>query len=183
MVQPARPSLRSAMKDAHPHPNSHTTNNDATAPNVALRSSSRMNKTLHETKLHPNASVVDATRQKPLHSLPDRTGRKLRLAATLEAKKLSTIQGRKRRLEETDNSSSNIINGVQLPAGGEQRERPRPTVPQQPQTNGTTEQGKSASEDTRSLRSKAGGSRLKSDLATYFSNFEDIISGVSHAPG
>ncbi|KAF2674300.1 hypothetical protein BT63DRAFT_7119 [Microthyrium microscopicum] len=33
-------------------------------------------------------------------------------------------------------------------------------------------------EETRSLRSKAGGSRLKSDLAIYFANFEDVIAGT-----
>jgi hypothetical protein len=42
---------------------------------------------------------------------------------------------------------------------------------------------RTASEDTRSLRSKAGGSRLKSDLATYFTNFDDIISGAPREPG
>jgi hypothetical protein len=183
MVQSTRPSLRSGLKDAHARSNSPSPKNDTSAPKASLRSSTRMNKPLHETKLHPKISVVDATKPKPLHSLPDRTARKQRLAGILETKKSNTIQSRKRRLDETDNNSSNITNGVRLLSGGEQKESIRPTVPQQPQTNGTTDRGKSSSEDTRSLRSKVGGSRLKSDLATYFSNFEDIISGVSQAPG
>ncbi|KAF2797639.1 hypothetical protein K505DRAFT_414936 [Melanomma pulvis-pyrius CBS 109.77] len=33
-------------------------------------------------------------------------------------------------------------------------------------------------QDKRSLRSQDGGSRLKSDLATYFSSYDDIIAGV-----
>ena len=183
MVQPARPSLRSSTRDAHTHPNSKSTKNDASAPNFALRSSARMNKTLHDTRLHPNASVVNTTKPKPHHSLPDRTAQELRHTATLETKKSSMIQSRKRRLDETDKNQSNITNGVRPPSNWEQKERIRPTVPQQPQTNGTADQKKSASEDTRSLRSKAGGSRLKSDLAIYFSNFDDIISGVPQAPG
>jgi hypothetical protein len=38
-------------------------------------------------------------------------------------------------------------------------------------------------DETRSLRSKAGGSRLKSDLAIYFPNFEEVISGKPQDPG
>lgn len=39
------------------------------------------------------------------------------------------------------------------------------------------------SKETRTLRSKDGGSRLKSDLSTYFANFDDIISDAPKAPG
>jgi len=38
-------------------------------------------------------------------------------------------------------------------------------------------------EEKRSLRSKAGGTRLKSNLATYFPNFEDVVAGVEYTPG
>jgi hypothetical protein len=38
-------------------------------------------------------------------------------------------------------------------------------------------------EETRALRSKAGGTRLKSDLAVYFSNFDDIITGAPKSTG
>jgi len=37
--------------------------------------------------------------------------------------------------------------------------------------------------DKRSLRSQDGGSRLKSDLATYFANYDDIMAGVPKTPG
>ena len=40
-----------------------------------------------------------------------------------------------------------------------------------------------SSTDKRSLRSHDGGSRLKSDLAVYFSNYDDIIAGVSKEDG
>jgi hypothetical protein len=38
-------------------------------------------------------------------------------------------------------------------------------------------------EETRALRSKAGGTRLKSDLAVYFSNFDDIIMDAPKSTG
>ena len=38
-------------------------------------------------------------------------------------------------------------------------------------------------QDKRSLRSQDGGSRLKSDLAIYFSSYDDIIAGVPKPPG
>ncbi|OAL07747.1 hypothetical protein IQ06DRAFT_289409 [Phaeosphaeriaceae sp. SRC1lsM3a] len=47
-------------------------------------------------------------------------------------------------------------------------------------TPGPGSAGKSTSAtDKRSLRSHDGGSRLKSDLATYFASYDDIIAGVS----
>ena len=42
---------------------------------------------------------------------------------------------------------------------------------------------KDKEKDKRSLRSHDGGSRLKSDLATYFSSYEDIIAGVPKPAG
>jgi hypothetical protein len=50
-------------------------------------------------------------------------------------------------------------------------------------TDAQRSQAASNPDESRSLRSKAGGSRLKSDLATYFPNFEDVISGVTPEPG
>lgn len=41
----------------------------------------------------------------------------------------------------------------------------------------------SQAKDKRSLRSQDGGSRLKSDLAVYFSNYDDIIAGASQPAG
>lgn len=41
----------------------------------------------------------------------------------------------------------------------------------------------SQAKDKRSLRSHDGGSRLKSDLAVYFSNYDDIITGASKPAG
>ncbi|PVI08076.1 hypothetical protein DM02DRAFT_608181 [Periconia macrospinosa] len=46
----------------------------------------------------------------------------------------------------------------------------------------TSQQTGTPSTDKRSLRSHDGGSRLKSDLATYFSGYDDIIAGVEKSP-
>jgi|SRR5690242_8551599 len=80
-----------------------------------------------------------------------------------------------------------ITNGVQtlldidaddVPSG---RSTPRPgsagklAVP--------TPAGDPKSRDRRSLRSSDGGSRLKSDLAVYFSSYDDIIAGLPKPSG
>jgi hypothetical protein len=183
MVQSARPSLRSSTRDISEYFHSQAVANDGLSSAVALRSSTRANKTLYTRKLHPNATVPKETKPKSSHSpLPDRTSRKLRQTELLETKKPIRLQSKKRRSDGSDKTSSKIINGVQ-PSIGEEQDDDKPQVPQLPQTNGTNVEDKATSEETRSLRSKAGGSRLKSDLATYFSNFEDIITGVPQTPG
>ncbi|KAF2403958.1 hypothetical protein EJ06DRAFT_554170 [Trichodelitschia bisporula] len=63
---------------------------------------------------------------------------------------------------------------------------PPPSVtnaPEQPaaRRNARTSGGEEVRE-SRALRSKDGGSRLKSDLATYFSNYDDIITDAPKAP-
>jgi hypothetical protein len=50
-------------------------------------------------------------------------------------------------------------------------------------TLGVPTQTPAGSQDKRSLRSHDGGSRLKSDLATYFANYDDIMAGVPKPPG
>ncbi|KAF2682749.1 hypothetical protein K458DRAFT_390666 [Lentithecium fluviatile CBS 122367] len=47
---------------------------------------------------------------------------------------------------------------------------------------GVPAQTPAPSTDKRSLRSHDGGSRLKSDLATYFGNYDDIMAGVPKPP-
>jgi hypothetical protein len=88
----------------------------------------------------------------------------------------------KRKFSASEDADSKRPNGLVASPVTEMPDRPMPG-------NGLL--GKSAaarlkrmaSDDTRSLRSKAGGSRLKSDLATYFPNFDEIISGAPGEPG
>ena len=171
MVQSARNSSK------NPHSSS-TTDHQAVAG--ALRSSTRRNKTLLDTKLHPNVSVVQVSKPKQSSTLPDRTAKRPRQLDSLQTDKSIAPQSRKRKLDDTIDLASNITNGLQTTAGAE---RKGSAVALLPQINGTTTHEIAVSEDTRSLRSKAGGTRLKSDLATYFSNFDDIIAGVPQPPG
>lgn len=51
-------------------------------------------------------------------------------------------------------------------------------------TNGTTNtNGNGAQPEKRSLRSQAGGSRSKSELALYFTNYDDLVSIEPKEPG
>lgn len=166
MVSPSRPSLRSAgTKPVNPPPSTRHATKGA-APVTALRTSTRVNKADTGLQKCPSdlrkpaggaASAGDA--------LPRSPGQARRLL--------------KRKFSASDDADPKIPNGLQ----------PSPVLELSVPTNKAP--GKSvaatlnriASEDTRSLRSKAGGSRLKSDLATYFPNFEDIISGALAEPG
>jgi hypothetical protein len=182
MAQPVRSALRSSARDSHSNSISLSAPNDASAPIATLRSSNRANKTLHDTTLPPNASVVNDPKRKPPHSLPDRTSKRKHPSES-ELERKGTVAARKRRLDELGNRSVTLSNGVRSQAVLELKDFLRAPPSHNEETNGISAQGSTISEDTRSLRSKAGGSRLKSDLATYFPNFDDIISGVPQAPG
>jgi hypothetical protein len=76
-----------------------------------------------------------------------------------------------------------ITNGVPATLGLHQDD-----IPSGPSTPGATldtpvAASQSQSQDKRSLRSHDGGSRLKSDLATYFANYDDIIAGLPETSG
>ncbi|KAF2831104.1 hypothetical protein CC86DRAFT_366565, partial [Ophiobolus disseminans] len=72
-----------------------------------------------------------------------------------------------------------ITNGVSAPMGVDVDELASTRSTPRPGSSGklAPAAGKS-SQEKRSLRSHDGGSRLKSDLATYFSSYDDIIAGV-----
>ncbi|KAH7399662.1 something about silencing, SAS, complex subunit 4-domain-containing protein [Pyrenochaeta sp. MPI-SDFR-AT-0127] len=74
-----------------------------------------------------------------------------------------------------------ITNGVATPLGIDADDVRSGTSTPRPGSSGkltVPAPGSSTSQDKRSLRSHDGGSRLKSDLATYFSNYDDIIAGA-----
>jgi hypothetical protein len=78
-----------------------------------------------------------------------------------------------------------ITNGVSAPLGIDAEDVPSARSTPRPGSAGKlapAASGASAT-DKRSLRSHDGGSRLKSDLATYFSSYDDIISGVPKPDG
>jgi hypothetical protein len=73
-----------------------------------------------------------------------------------------------------------ITNGVSAPLGIDADDVPSARSTPRPGSAGKVAP---ASQDKRSLRSHDGGSRLKSDLATYFSCYDDIIAGVPKPAG
>ncbi|KAF2634906.1 hypothetical protein P280DRAFT_493962 [Massarina eburnea CBS 473.64] len=79
-----------------------------------------------------------------------------------------------------------ITNGVPKPLGIGADEvsspSPAPSASAVPAQTAPPQPGGGSSTDKRSLRSHDGGSRLKSDLAIYFSNYDDIIAGVEKTP-
>jgi hypothetical protein len=78
-----------------------------------------------------------------------------------------------------------ITNGVSAPLGIRADDVPSARSTPRPGSAGKLAPAASSasSTDKRSLRSHDGGSRLKSDLATYFSSYDDIIAGVPKAAG
>lgn len=116
---------------------------------------------------------------------PARTNSRKRPAAALSADAPGTRPPTKVTVTQPHGELLRILNGVTtslgldvdaVPSGGS---TPRPgsagklAVP----APGST------SQDKRSLRSHDGGSRLKSDLPTYFANYDDIIAGLPKPSG
>jgi hypothetical protein len=84
-----------------------------------------------------------------------------------------------------------VTNGVAAPLGIDADDVPSARPTSRPGSSGKLAAPPAApaptstasSQDKRSLRSHDGGSRLKSDLAIYFSNYDDIIAGVPKPAG
>lgn len=75
-------------------------------------------------------------------------------------------------------------NGVSAPLGIDADDIPSTRTTPRPGSAGKLAPATSkGSQDKRSLRSHDGGSRLKSDLATYFASYDDIIAGVPKPAG
>lgn len=76
-------------------------------------------------------------------------------------------------------------NGVQTSLNLREDDVPSHSATPKPDVQGglAVPAGTSQSQDKRTLRSQDGGSRLKSDLAIYFPNYDDVIAGVERKPG
>jgi hypothetical protein len=124
---------------------------------------------------------------------PARTNSRKRPAAAFEPDATDTRPPTKIIVTQPHGELQRITNGVQAPLGihaddvPSARSTPRPgssgklTAP--PAVPAPASTASSQSQDKRSLRSHDGGSRLKSDLAIYFSNYDDIIAGVPKPDG
>jgi hypothetical protein len=168
MVSSSRPSLRSAgTKPVNPPPSTRH------ATRVASHSSTCVNKADFGTQKYPSHLRHV---QKPAIGA---------VAPPADVQPKSPVNDRrllKRKFSASEDADSKIPNGLKAGSVTELPDRALPKI-KSPGKSVTARLKRIASEDTRSLRSKAGGSRLKSDLATYFPNFDEIISGAPAEPG
>jgi hypothetical protein len=122
---------------------------------------------------HAHAPVVGAAR--PPHS------RKRPATVLADATTPDTRPPTKITVTQPHGELLTITNGVSAPLGVHADDVPSARSTPRPGSAGKL--APASSTDKRSLRSHDGGSRLKSDLATYFSSYDDIIAGVPKAAG
>lgn len=171
MANAVRPPLRSsierrtrltlspvALDDAHRNHN-HTT--------VPSRRNEQPVKQLNHTPAKAAHPVRTASRKRPAAALsPDATD-------TRPPTKVTVTQPHGELLRITNGVTATL--GIDEDDVSSARSTPRPGLP----ASGAA----STSQDKRSLRSHDGGSRLKSHLAIYFSNYDDIIVGLPKPSG
>ncbi|KAA8617209.1 SAS4 domain-containing protein [Pyrenophora tritici-repentis] len=161
-----------------------TTNNNITTP-VATRRSSRSD---HDSPCHdygtkerrPMPARTHSSRKRPAAALDDDNDTDA--TGTRPPTKITVTRPHGQLLR--------ITNGVQAPLDMHADDVPSTSAPSTPRPGSSSEklqapsavvpapQSTASSQDKRSLRSHDGGSRLKSDLAVYFCNYDDIIAGV-----
>jgi hypothetical protein len=170
--------------DAHQQAQRNTNN----AP-VATRRTSKSSPLLALADDDRSVKQLTHTPAKP--PPPARTSSRKRPATALEPDATDTRPPTKITVTQPHGELLRITNGVAAPLGIDvdsvpsARSTPRPgssgklaAPPAVPAPASTA-----SSTDKRSLRSHDGGSRLKSDLAVYFSNYDDIIAGVPKEDG
>jgi len=167
------------LQMSSPAPQQH---HQAPAATIPTRSSSR---TSSDDRSKPNAKAT-----KPVDS--SRPGTRKRAAASTSALADATPSDArpptKVTVTQPHGQLLRITNGVPKQLGIEPYLVPSGASTPKPNGAGlavptSALQPQPVSSDKRSLRSHDGGSRLKSDLATYFSSYDDIIAGVEKAPG
>jgi hypothetical protein len=195
MANAVRPPLRSSNErqtrlnflpvsrdDAHAQRTSNTT--------IATRRTSRSGPLLALAGDEKSNKQITHTPAKP--APPARTHSRKRPAAALEPDATDTRPPTKIVVTQPHGELQRITNGVAAPLGIDADDvhlvgsTPRPgssgklaALPISAPASTTSSQA----QDKRSLRSHDGGSRLKSDLAIYFSNYDDIIAGVPKPAG
>ncbi|KAH3909141.1 hypothetical protein HBH56_168730 [Parastagonospora nodorum] len=171
--------IRRAPDDAPPNSTS------TTPPSVATRRTSKGSQLLALGDDEKSVKQITLTPPKPAAATA---------AAPAAAAPLSRINSRKRPLADATTPDTRpptkitvtqphgellrITNGVPAPIGIDADDVPSARSTPRPGSAGKTTPA-AGPQDKRSLRSHDGGSRLKSDLATYFASYDDIIAGVS----
>lgn len=162
----------SAQKQQPHHTTLSTRRSSKTTPLLSLDDEKPHAKVIHQTPPQPAPPTRTSSRKRPASALADAP------ADPRPPTKVTVTQPHGELLR--------ITNGVPERLGIEADDVPSDAST--PRPNGTTPgltvpaQGGN-NQDKRSLRSQDGGSRLKSDLAIYFSCYDDIIAGVPKPPG
>jgi hypothetical protein len=164
-------SPAAAPEDVHRAPNTtiSTRRSSKGSALLALGDDERAVKQITNTPIRPAPPARTASRKRPATALADHA-----TPDTRPPTKITVTQPHGELLRITNGVSASL--GIHANDVSSTRTTPRP---------GSA--GKlapaAASQDKRSLRSHDGGSRLKSDLATYFSCYDDIIAGVPKPAG
>jgi len=176
--------IRRAPDDAPPNststapPNSTST----TPPSIATRRTSKGNQLLALGDDEKSVKQIALTPPRPPAAAapPVRTNSRKRPLA--DATTPDTRPPTKITVTQPHGELLRITNGVSAPIGIDADHVPSARSTPRPGSSGKTTPA-AGPQDKRSLRSHDGGSRLKSDLATYFASYDAIIAGVSKPAG
>lgn len=136
---------------------------------------------------HDEKSVAHTTHSPVRPPPPPRTSSRKRPAAALDDAPNTFHPPTKVTVTQPHGELVRITNGVQTLLGVDADDVPSGRSTPRPGSAGKLAVPPPAvgpkSRDRRSLRSSDGGSRLKSDLAVYFSSYDDIIAGLPKPSG
>jgi hypothetical protein len=176
MANVLRPPLRSSMErrtrltlSPARAPEDMARSPSNTTASVSTRRSSKGSPLLALADDEKSVRAVAHTPIKPAHVVPrKRPATDATTPDTRPPTKITVTQPHGELLSVTNGVSARL--GIDADDLLSARSTPRPGSAGKPQ-------------DKRSLRSHDGGSRLKSDLATYFASYDDIIAGVPKPAG
>ncbi|KAF2847822.1 hypothetical protein T440DRAFT_455477 [Plenodomus tracheiphilus IPT5] len=193
MANVARPPLRQTRltfspvvapnDDAHCTTAAHTPNSvstrrtSRTGPLLALADDAKPVQQLLRTPAATPTPAPAPTRPAP----PARITSRKRPAAALSPDATDTRPPTKVTVTQPHGELMRITNGVSAPLGIDADDVSSATSTPRPGSSGrlaVPAPGSTTSQDKRSLRSHDGGSRLKSDLPTYFANYDEVIAGL-----
>jgi hypothetical protein len=196
MANAVRPPLRSSNERQTRLNFLPVARDDAHTPNAHANATTSTRQT---PKSSPLLVLADDERDKSARQrnhTPVRTHSRKRPAAALEPDATDTRPPTKITVTQPHGQLLRITNGVAAPLdithddvpSAASTPTPRPgsagkLVAHQSVTPAPASASAPSSQDKRSLRSHDGGSRLKSDLAIYFANYDDIIAGVPKESG
>jgi hypothetical protein len=196
MANVLRPPLRSSMErrtrltlsparapeDAHAHAHHSPGITTTTIATIATRRSSKGSPLLALGDDDKPVTHIAHTPVKP--AAPARANPRKRPATALaDATTPDTRPPTKVTVTQPHGELLSITNGVSAPLGIDADDLLSARSTPRPGSSGKLAPASASSQDKRSLRSHDGGSRLKSDLATYFASYDDIIAGVPKPAG